>query len=501
MRYRRVLAGGLLAAVLGTWALAPGSADPPTPEEADPQASATAATWNSGLNRLAPCPEGQSRTDSLYRQRFTNAIPNKRFNNGWATARGSLDGSAARSAVNSGDTVDWMYMQWSQAPVGASTMMAFASTGNAPSNLARANVNSVSKQVAPSGAWAGRVYDITAATNDESGRLGPWFQHKQQAGKSQTWWVDNVQIYTCANNRTDRIAGDSRYDTSAKISALLNPGVEVAYLASGTSFPDALGGSALAVQTDSPVLMVPRTGLPDSIVAELKRLKPERIVVLGGTSAVSKKTMDEAKQYATGGTVERLSGGNRYETAVEISRNFPADIGTVYIATGADYPDALGGGAHAGRNGSPLLFTHPSGLPPVVRAELERLNPRKVVLLGGTSAIPKNQEAVLRGLTRDGNLQRIAGKDRYETSAKLAAYFPEGQSRVFVTTGTAYPDALSGAAVAGSMDVPVLLTRRAELPTAVSSRVGRLDPDRGVVLGGNAAVSSLVRDQLGAVVD
>lgn len=501
MRYGKLLAGGLLTAVIGAMALTPGTADPLDPAQAAPQASATAVPWDGGLDALAPCPEGRSRSDSLSRQRFGDGIPQRRYNNGWTNASGSLDGPAARSAVSSGDSVDWMYLDWAQAPVGATTMLAFASTGNAPSTLARANVNSVSKQVAPAGTWSGRVYDITAATEDESGRLGPWFQHKRASGRSQTWWVDNVQIYTCGRNSTDRIHGANRYDTSARISSLLDPGVEVAYLASGSDFPDALGGSALAVQTDSPVLMVPTTGLPEETKSELQRLKPERIVVLGGTRAVPDRIMELAEPYATTGVVDRIAGANRYETAVAISSEFPADIGTVYIATGTDYPDALAGGAHAGRRGSPLLFTHPDGVPSVVRAELERLNPRKIVILGGTSAVPANQEKVLRSYTRDGKLVRIAGADRYATAAKIAAYYPSGGSRVFVATGTGFPDALSGAAVAGSMEVPVLLTRQDSLPSVAASRINRLDPDRGTVLGGTSAVSPLVRDQLGAVID
>lgn len=500
MRHRRVLAGGVLAAVIGAFALAPGSADPQDPAESAPAASATAVKWDAALDGTAPCPEGTSRSSSLLTERFNTGIPQNRFNNGFYRAQGGLHGLSGRSDVDGNDPTDWMFTQWATAPVGARTMLAFATKGNAGSSLARVNVNSVQKQVAMGSGWNGRVYDITAATDDEGGRLGPWFEHKRAAGRSQTWWLESIQIYTCGNNNTTRFGGSDRYATSAKVSSMLKANVDVAYLSSGTSFPDALSGAALAAKTDSPVLLVKKGSIPGSVQAELTRLNPNRIVVLGGSSVVNDAVMKSAERFTRSGEVTRLSGADRYKTSAAIAATYPSGLERVYVATGRDYPDALAGGALAGRLDVPVIYTSPDGIPPAVAEQLERINPGKIVVLGGTSAVPEKQIGQLRQYTRSGTVDRIAGSDRYATSALIAKGFSSGLPRVFVATGQDFPDALSGAAVAGSQGVPVLLTRYEGMPKVVRDQIVRLDANAGVVLGGQSGVSPLVRDQLGSAV-
>lgn len=501
MKHSRVLAGGLFAVLIGAFALSPGSADPVDPAESAPQASSSEVRWDAGLAGTAPCPEGTTRASTRLTERFNTGIPQDQFNNGFYRAQGGLHGLSARTDVDGNDPTDWMFTDWATAPVGAQTMLAFATRGNAASSRARANVNSVQKQVPMGSSWRGLVYDITAATDDEEGRLGPWFEHKRASGKSQTWWLENIQIYTCSKNNTTRYSGSDRYATSAAISGLLKANVDVAYLASGTSFPDALSGAALAATTDSPVLLVKKTGIPGSIQAELTRLNPDRIVVLGGKSAVNDAVLKSAERFARSGEVTRLSGPDRYQTSAAIAALYPDGLDRVYIATGRDYPDALAGSALAGRLDVPVLYTSPDGIPAAVAEQLERINPGKIVVLGGTSAVPEDQIGQLRGYTRSGTVDRIAGSDRYATSALIARGFPTGLPRVFVATGQDFPDALSGAAVAGSQGVPVLLTRYAELPSTVRNQISKADANAGVVIGGQGSVSPLVRDQLGAVVN
>ena len=85
-----------------------------------------------------------------------------------------------------------------------------------------------------------------------------------------------------------RLAGASRYETAAAISAAsFSPNVPVAFVATGLSFPDALAGAAVAGWAGGPVLLVPGTSIPTAIANELTRLNPGRIVVLGGTGVVS----------------------------------------------------------------------------------------------------------------------------------------------------------------------------------------------------------------------
>lgn len=75
------------------------------------------------------------------------------------------------------------------------------------------------------------------------------------------------------------------------------PPVPTAYVATGLDFADALAGVPAAGQQRAPVLLVPGTSIPDSVVDQLERLNPHRIVVLGGEAAVAPQVESELAQH------------------------------------------------------------------------------------------------------------------------------------------------------------------------------------------------------------
>ncbi|MEO7663749.1 MAG: cell wall-binding repeat-containing protein, partial [Candidatus Limnocylindrales bacterium] len=106
-----------------------------------------------------------------------------------------------------------------------------------------------------------------------------------------------------------------------------------------------------------------------------------------GTGAVSDAVKASLDAYTTG-TVTRLSGSDRYTTAVAISKaSFGTPANVLYIATGASFPDALAGAPVAGDRGAPLLLVTQSAIPSSVKTELTRLKPKAIVILGGTGAV------------------------------------------------------------------------------------------------------------------
>jgi len=195
-----------------------------------------------------------------------------------------------------------------------------------------------------------------------------------------------------------RWSGPDRYATAAAISkSAFAPGVPVAYIATGTTFPDALSGGAAAGRSGGPILLVKQGELPASTAAELARLKPSRIVILGGASAVSDAVASALRPHATSGSVSRLAGADRYATSVQISRAGYGAAGSdvVFVATGADFPDGLSGGPIAALVPGPLLLVRPTVLPDVIGAELDRLGPGKVIVLGSAGAV---SDAVVRSI-------------------------------------------------------------------------------------------------------
>jgi putative cell wall-binding protein len=288
-----------------------------------------------------------------------------------------------------------------------------------------------------------------------------------------------------------RHAGSDRYATSAAISAQFTPGVPAAYIASGANFPDALAGAALAGKQDSPVLLTRRDSLPGPVAAELARLKPKRIIILGGPASVSEQVAAQLGQYATaadGQLVSRYGGENRYDTAATIASKYPAGVPVAYVATGDAYPDALAGAALAGAKDAPILLTRSGEIPEPVAAQLDRLRPGRIVILGGPVSVSQAVEAQLARYT-PGTVTRLAGQDRYGTAAAVSAQFAKGRPVAYLASGGQFPDALSGAALAGSRGVPVLLTRAGALPGATGTELARLAPKGVTVLGGTSAVT------------
>lgn len=184
-----------------------------------------------------------------------------------------------------------------------------------------------------------------------------------------------------------RLGGADRYETAARVVRWERwSGARTIYIASGTDFPDALSGSATAAMTHSPLLLTAPNSLPDATRAELERRAPSRIVILGGTGAVSSTVAQQLRAYAP--KVDRIAGADRYATSIAISRaHYPYHVQRVYLVTGANFADALSASAAASSYFSPVLLTPPTGLTPALKAELTRLNPERIVIVGGTGAL------------------------------------------------------------------------------------------------------------------
>jgi putative cell wall-binding protein len=293
---------------------------------------------------------------------------------------------------------------------------------------------------------------------------------------------------------TSRIQGNDRYETSAAISAsqFTSPPVPVAYVATGADFPDALAASPVAAKGGGPVLLVQTGSIPTAVANELTRLKPTKIVVVGGTSAVTTGVQTTLGSYSS--NVTRVSGNDRYETAADLSAaTFAVNTNTVYVATGQNFPDALAGGpaaANAPGGGGPVLLVQTNSIPTATANELTRLKPTNIVVLGGTSAVTDAVKTQLGSYAS--TVVRRFGADRYLTSVDISSHTFTSATRVYLATGLDFPDALSGGAVAGINKAPVLLVHQDCMTAEVNAEITRLSPGQLIALGGPSAVSDAV---------
>ena len=192
-----------------------------------------------------------------------------------------------------------------------------------------------------------------------------------------------------------RISGVNRYATSAAVVDTFPAGAKVLFVATGTDYPDALAGGAVAGRDGMPLLLTDPERLRGVTADAITRLAPESIVVLGGAGALSEERVAELAELVPDTT--RVYGANRYATAEALSANYEFDA-EAYLASGADYPDALTGGALAAYHGMPMLLTRPDEVPSATMGALDRVSPQAITILGGTAAVQDGVAAELDAL-------------------------------------------------------------------------------------------------------
>ena len=204
--------------------------------------------------------------------------------------------------------------------------------------------------------------------------------------------------------------------------------------------------------------------------------------------------------------VSRLSGGDRYEVGVSVSKalypNPVGDVPVVYIADGANFPDALSAAPAAVRQGGPLLLTRSSELPSFVRDEIVRLDPANVVIVGGPASVSAAVFNSIAAIVGSANVTRLGGSDRYAASRSVVDHAWKVGSElmpvVYVTTGENYPDAISASAAAGAIGAPVILVpgSQSTLDAATKALLDSINPTTIKIAGGS--VSAGIATQLQA---
>ena len=192
-----------------------------------------------------------------------------------------------------------------------------------------------------------------------------------------------------AGYTTVRYAGTDRYGTDLLIvqQGLGNP--TTILLTTGTNFPDALTAGAAAANVSGGVLLTNGTQLPVTVAAYLQANASDTVYAIGGPAAA-------ADPMATA-----IVGTDRYDTGAKVATKFFSPPTGFGVASGANFPDALAGGATMGLQGVPLLLTDPNTVSPETLAYLtankSALSNFGSWLFGGPAAVSTNVEAAISG--------------------------------------------------------------------------------------------------------
>ena len=203
----------------------------------------------------------------------------------------------------------------------------------------------------------------------------------------------------------------------------------------------------------------------------------------------------------------RIAGKDRFETALLIAEEAKAFFGgklvNVIVASGMDYPDALGASALASEMGAPILLVNSKNLKEIAKyisVSLRNYNADArvgmVFIMGGTGAVPASMETELAAAGIDGSrVVRFAGSDRFDTNLKMMDYTGV-DDLLMVCSGKNYADALSASAIG----MPIMLVGD-KLTEAQKAFINDRELDTFMLLGGNAAVSTTVENELKVIAD
>ncbi len=260
------------------------------------------------------------------------------------------------------------------------------------------------------------------------------------------------------NPNPGRIDGPDRIETGINISKKYYDKAKTVILVRHDLFPDSMTASVLAKLKDAPILLNPTNKLDPRVAAEIKRLGAEEVIIVGGPDSISENVRGDLKAYDKDKDVERIAGVDRYGTSEMVARRVVGITGKKYtgvVASGQVFPDALSVGTFASRDGYPILLVKKDMVPGQVERAIKDLEIKKTYIAGGINTISKITEAKLPSV-----VERMAGKDRYETSVAIAKSKFKDSRDAFIASGEEFADALVISPVSGKYNRPTLLASR-----------------------------------------
>ncbi len=232
----------------------------------------------------------------------------------------------------------------------------------------------------------------------------------------------------------------------------------------------------------------------------IEKSEAEKVIPNGDDSVTrEKKNIEKSeveKFILNGDKTKRIAADNRILTAIEISKFENKKADKVILADASNYPDALS--ASTLTNGKyPVLLINKT-LKEEIKEEIKRLEAKEVIILGGKNAIPSSVENELENLSKVSdltNINRISGRDRFETSNKV--FLESGKKKVVLASGSNFPDALSASSLL--KDAGLVLVGKAgltnSLKTILSSSEGKLQ-----IIGGQNSIGQNFYENLPAYI-
>ena len=222
--------------------------------------------------------------------------------------------------------------------------------------------------------------------------------------------------------------------------------------------------------------------LPE-VEQELRRLKVEEIIIVGGPGVISDDVLNTLNAMNIKCT--RIYGANRYETSIKVAQQLDKST-EIAVATGENFPDAISISSIAAQKGMPILLTGKNNLPNSVAEYLKNNTIETTYVIGGNDVVSDV------GASNFPNVERLQGHDRYDTNVAVLNRFSQELDfkSIYATTGNNYPDALAASALAYKFKSPVCLVSNGSIDKLKDSIASKLQDTMEVKAVGQADVVS-----------
>lgn len=315
----------------------------------------------------------------------------------------------------------------------------------------------------------------------------------------------------------DRLWGNSSWETMAAIVDSIWTGhSDYVVVATGLDFYDALSASAVAGLHNAPIITTPGAFLGADAKAEIQRLSPSHIIVMGGTAAISDQCFKTLQGLVSNpANVVRYYGDTARATACDAYEKNVGQWGnTCIVATWTSFHDALSISPYAYSRQAPIFLTNPSNqLDGRTLADVRNFS--HAIIVGGTAVVPASVEDQLKGMGL--SVTRLGGDTAIDTSATIAKWeIDHGMycNGMCVARGDDYHDALAGGPLAGRANAVLVLSNPGNYKAIAAAcqyqydSVPKGNTDyamcravTGHVLGGPAAVPEATLDWCNHVYD
>lgn len=204
---------------------------------------------------------------------------------------------------------------------------------------------------------------------------------------------------------------------------------------------------------------------------------------------VDQVEIEKSTADTTNENVQRISGENRVQTAIEVSKKmFKEGTNKVVLANQDNYSDVLTAAPFAKANNASLLYVSSNSISKEVMSEIARLKAKEITIIGGEKSVDEGLKKELE--KRNFKVDRLSGADRYKTSAQIAAKLIDDKTTTLeIASGENYADALSLNNAAEKDKAPILLVRVNTIDKSVEDVIKSSKASLINIAGGEKSVS------------